>query len=286
MSRTGPRRKAVYPCRMLIRIALPRLAASIAMLFAIAVLGIACGDDAGRTSAEPPSGVAAFDPARAEALAHAALPQLNDLPGGGWQAGATDLPVKDTSDLDKLMAGEPSCTALAQLSTVQLLFGGGPAAKGDAGRAEINFTREPAKGVLFQTTAQVDVEIKNSIAEADDTWTRTKQVFNATNAKQCLTKILPSYITQSDDSGRASAAFQPIEPTAKAPHGGSAIAFTLQLKIDGIVADGVMEMYLWPYSNAALSTFILGGRSELSKGIVTDILKAVDKRAAEAAQKK
>ena len=64
------------------------------------------------------------------------------------------------------------------------------------------------------------------------------------------------------------------------------IAFTLQLKIDGIVADGVMELYFWPFSNAALSTFFLGGRSELTNGLLTGAMKAVDTQTAAAAAKK
>jgi hypothetical protein len=227
-----------------------------------------------------------FDPAQADALAHQALPQQEDLPGSGWEVTAKDKfndEDEDDGSFEELIASYPSCSHLSGLAELGGLFGGDDSADQPAGRAQIEFERLGRRAQM-PSSVEVEIEIEKTVVEVEGGFGIIKEVIESEDTKRCLSDYLDEIVEQ--EASGLQASMKPIDPTSTAPHEGAAMAFEFDMRFAGITLDGIFEMYFWPYGNAGVTVVFGSSREDFSSDHVSETLKAVDRRIAATAGKK
>ncbi len=119
-----------------------------ALLLAFALAACGGGDDDGGASEALDI---FFAPDNADALAHATLPRVADLPGRGWEVAARDDFGDDDEDDDfnfeTFAASEPACSQLSALVNLGGILGSDDEEL-PAGRAQVEFENAPAGSIL------------------------------------------------------------------------------------------------------------------------------------------
>ena len=242
-----------------------------AVLCAFAFAACSGGDDGGASDAV----AIFFAPANADALAHAALPAVADLPGSGWEITAQDdFGEDDDDDLDfeTFAATEPACAQLSGLANLGGIFGGGEDDE-PAGRAQIEFENAMTESLL-PSSIEVEVEIEETVAEVEGAWTLVKDLMESDETEACMLAVFDTMfgeLAEQDIEVEVMAA----EASSDAPNNGATMAFDIHMDISGIELDMAMEIYFWPYGNAALTVSFLGTPDTLDADTTGPTLDAV-----------
>lgn len=221
-----------------------------------------------------------FDPARADELAHAALPAVDALPGAGWQVTATDeFGDGDGGDSGEeflaMAREEPACQQLTDLVGLGEVFDGGEADESVLGRAQVEFQR-PVGATTLPSNVEVEVEISETVADAQGGWNIARAFLQSDETGACLATLMGRAIEEEAD-GLFTVKLESMAPLAPAPQDGAAVAFRMEIELAGVLSiDAVMGVYMWPYSNAAIQVTILGAEDELDAEAFAAILEAVD----------
>jgi hypothetical protein len=244
---------------------------SIALSLLAATLVAACGGDD-----DDASSTAFFDPAEADAVAHAALPAAGDLPGSGWDiTGQDNFDAEDDSDFDELAAEEESCSHITDLVALGSLVGGDGDEDEFAGRARVEFERA-AGPESFPTAVEVEVEIMQTVADAQGGWSIARSILESDDTSDCIGALMTAAIAD-EAAGLLEITLEATDPPADAPSNGAVLSFSLLMEVPGILeVEAILAMYFWPYANANVQVLVIGSTDDLDGDAVAAIVHAVD----------
>ena len=240
------------------------------LAFALAACG---GDDDGGASQAVEI---FFAPENADALAHASLPAVADLPGAGWEVTAQDDfgdDDEDGFDFEAFAATEPSCSQLSALANVGGIFGSDEDEL-PAGRAQIEFENGQSEG-LIPNGIEVEVEIEETVSEVEGAWKLIKDLFESDETQACMLAVFNTSFSELAADGDIEVQVAAAEASSQAPNNGATMAFDIHMDISGIELDMAMEMYLWPYGNAKVSVSFMGAPEDLNGDVTGPTLDAV-----------
>ena len=244
------------------------------LCFALLAFVVACGgdNDGGTSDALD----IFFAPENADALAHASLPTAADLPGGGWEVtGQDDFGDDDADegfDFEAFAASEPACSQLTALVNVGGLFGSSDEEL-PAGRAQIEFESVTPESLL-PNSVEVEVEIEETAAEVQGAWNLVKDLFESDRTEACMLAVFNQVFGGLADED-LKVEVEAAQASSDAPNNGATMAFDLHLDITGIELDMAMEMYLWPYGNAKVTTTFIGTPDSVNGDLTGPALDAV-----------
>ncbi len=250
----------------------------VSFLASLALFAAACGgDDSIDTAAVNDI---FFAPENADALAHAALPGVDDLPTDVWIVSATDdfgdEDEEDDFDFEAFMANEPACDGLNAIADLGGIFGGGDDEDElPAGRAQIEF--EDARTVAQVTpTIEVEIEIEETVSEVEGSWGLVKGVFESDGFEGCMLAAFDVAMGGFAPPGSGVEITTAIgEATTSTPNNGTSMAFGINMVLLDQELDMAMEMHMWPYGNAAVTVSFLGTPETVGVGITEPTLDAV-----------
>jgi hypothetical protein len=182
-----------------------------------------------------------LDPARADELAHRALPGPNDLPGGGWQI----------TKQDDFSHDPPPDTKACNNSAQQIDRLADQVDVGLAGRAEIELTKDD---LSIETT----VEVYNDAKPLADGFSQIAVIFKGDNLVQCFVDSLKSAMGAGDDLS-----VKATEPLATLPSGAAGRGFDIVLPSQNLALH--TEQYHWLYGNTAVTLQLTGLPSDVTK---------------------
>ena len=222
--------------------------AALAALGAAAILVAACGDDDSGGGDK-----ITLDPAKADALAHAAILSDTDLPGKGWEATKTD----EFSD-DETIGDTAACKSIEAKLTKQKAAN--RAAR--AGRAEKEYTRSNGEADL-DTSVEVEVNVFKDTATPAQALNAFRDALASGDFGKCLEDLFKEGAGGPTAQGVSITVKQGKARTA-APAGGAAQAYDFAIAVPGFKADMHYESYLWRYGNAGTTVTISGPATALT----------------------
>lgn len=245
---------------------------------------IACGDDDSRLRTEQ----VAFPADRADYLAHAALPRVEELPGTGWEVATRDKFSSNSGNDDDaetraFLENDPSCKALNELST---FYGNAEDHTSRTARAAVSFQR-PGRGLIATPSGvEVQLEIDQTAEELQEAWKIAKPLFDSGDWQRCMLKAV-EHATNAASATSASKllSFEAGQASATAPRGGFAVAFDFSIQASILKVSASMEFYFWVYSNAQVTVIFNGGHNDLMPEEITATLGAVDNAVSTAKQR-
>jgi hypothetical protein len=227
-----------------------------------------------------------FAPDKADASAHAALPDVADLPGEGWTVVARDDfsegDDEDDLDFEAFAAGEPSCAAMNNLAEFASVFGDDEDDP-PAGHAQIEFERS-LDDTFVPSSIEVDVEIQSSVADVEGVWQLVKGILESGDMQNCFIALFNDQFKDLTEESGFKIEVTSTQATSTPPRGGSSMAFNINMELDDFVADIEMQMYLWPYGNAGVTLMFLGDAKMLDQALTDEVVKTVDGKLEAAAQ--
>jgi hypothetical protein len=252
------------------------------MLAALAfALLAACGGDDDDDVDDAPR----FDPDRADELAHAALVGTADLPGAGWDVTAEDA-FDDSEDDDEFLEfaeQEESCQHIADLAALGGVMGDDDAEELPLARAKVEFQRN-AGPLDMPSSVEVEIEIEETVGDIQGGWGIISSILGADETRECFAALMSAVMVEESD-GLFEVSLESIDPPAEAPGNGVALAFRMEIEINGLATlEAVMGLYMWPYSNAGVQVMILGSEDDLEADDFAAILDSVDKTVRAAAE--
>ncbi len=221
------------------------------------LVSVACGDDDSTSG----SSSNAFDPAKADPLAHGVLPTEKDLPGSGWTVSKTDK-----FDDSSASANTAACKDIDAKKAAAK-------AKSDpnrSGRAEKEYTQD-GKGPL-PTTVEFEVNVFKDSATPADSLKAFQDAVKSSNFETCLKDT----IADSGGSG-VKIDIKSATPSTSAPNSGVAAAYDFTITVQGQAFNLRYETYVWQYSNTGNTVTIGGGKDDVTAALVKG---AVDKTVA------
>jgi hypothetical protein len=256
--------------------------------FAVAAVAVA-GCLGGGGGSDPADDINAaldvfFPPEHADALAHAAMPGPEDLPGPGWEVVARDEFDGDEEDdaFDRAAENEPACAPLRELEALGGIFGDDDADDPPVGRAQIEFANARSRGVI-PSGVEVSVEMARTVAEIQAGWAVMKGMLESGQLQDCMVAALNGGFGELA-AGRGSVEVSGRDVSARTPNEGAGMAVDLHMEVAGVDANLAFEMHFWRYGNAAVTVFIVGTPGEVNLGLTGPVLGAVtDKLEAAAA---
>ena len=242
-----------------------------AAIFIGAVVGVGCGGGkdspatATATASVPAAAPAAtatpsstpapasnkFDPAKADALAHASMLSVTDLPGGGWTV----------SKKDDFTESPPSTTAsCASVNTAQKTFQAALDAN-RAGRAEIELSKTAAAALLPASAEFLVYIYPDSKAAAAPLGAYRGMVDIAAFAK-CFEDEMASDASVTAKVTKASTA-------VSAPDNGVSAAFDVAITAGSVTITLRVETYAWQSSNAFVGVNLSGPKDVVTTDLAT-----------------
>ena len=229
-----------------------------ALMVTASLLAACSGNDRDSTGAD---GAQTFDPTNADGLAHAALLVATDLPGVGWHA--TD------DDTDEASRGLTACNELEAFRE--------DARNVVAGRATRVLARRGSNTGPFVYS---EVSIYQDSAKVNDLIKRYKAIDSGSGFLPCWEAQLKELF-----AGEGRVSIKRVQPTGKAPNGGSSVAVELELAAVGTL-NLRSEEYIWASGNAAISVTISAAKTNFSPDLVRAALLTARRAADEAAKSK
>lgn len=244
-----------------------------ALVIAIVSLAfVTCGDDdsAARTTR------IAFPPDRADHLAHAALPRVDELPGTGWEVTERDEFSDNSTDREEseaFLEAEPSCRAIAELPG---FFGKEEDDTPPVAQAQVQLSR-PGRGlVALPSSVEVGLEVAATAVEVQGTWGIVKTLFESDDWPRCFAKAVERQTAAAGTTGGVKISIEPKPPSATPPRDGVAFAVDVSMQASIIKINMSLEMYFWPYSNSQVTVMFSSAHEDLSADDIDRILKVVD----------
>jgi hypothetical protein len=246
------------------------------ILALVAMFAAACGGD-GDDIREQAAANLTIPADRADAVAHAALPAVADLPGSGWEViGQDEFGSGDNAFLE-FIQGNPECETLENLAALEDVFGGGEDDdETPAGRAQVEFEQQDPDGLL-PASVEVEVEIDQSSAGSRAEFSIVKALFESDDTSNCLISVLNSQFSETGPTG-LQIEISKAEGSAEAPQNGARMAFDVQMSFAGIELPLAMQLYFWPYGNANVQALFLGTKETLTADLVGGVLETVDEK--------
>jgi hypothetical protein len=221
--------------------------------------------------------------ADADRVAHAALPEAADLPGGAgdWLVTADDDFGSSDGTFLEFIEGNSECETLQNLATLESVFGGDDDDDEPVGQAQREFeNQDPA--ALLPTSLEVKIEVDESAGGSQAAFALVKDLFESDETSNCLISVLNNQFTETGPPG-VTFEVKKGSGSASAPQNGARMAFDIEMSVSGIELSMAMRMYFWPYENAQVQVLFLGTNETLTDSFVGDVLKTVDNKVKAAA---
>jgi len=237
---------------------------------------VACGGD-GDGGVGP--GEALFDPADADAAAHAALPSPADMPGDGWEVTARDdFGDDDIDDFDACFEEEEACNELAGLRELGGIFSGDADDEDSwVGRAQVELSRALDDDEL-PGSVDVEIEVYETVTETRSGWSIARGLIESGEFGECMEAVISQGFEDDPEVEGIDLELRVRDRAtlAESPHGGAAFGMEMEVSFAGIAFDAIQEIHWWPYSNAQVAVVISGPRDTTPREYVEDILERVD----------
>ncbi len=228
---------------------------TMAVLAVLGVVAAACG---GGGDDGP-----AYEPAKADAIAHAALLSPVDLPGSGWVIASRDQ-FPDSERLDAAVDSAACTSAEAKSKAAK-----DAAAADRAGRARLELTLAAKGSVQISTTIDHTVSIQNT-EEATD---RAMEAFRALAASDDMGKCLGEVVSKGLGSAPGSkVTATTVKAAGSVPNGGAASAFDIAITIQNQTLEMRVESYVWQDGNAGVTVAITGQKDQVTADVVKKAL--------------
>jgi hypothetical protein len=227
-----------------------------------AAVVVACGGD------DDGSAAPRFDPADADAIAHAAMLTAKDLPGTGW----VELEV-DSFDDSEIPAETAACRAIEGARTAVRES----VEAGRAGRAQVSLGREGDDG--FATEAESRVNIFRNADVPARAFAAAEKAYSAKNVTDCFRDAVVAGVDPSITVEAKSAT-----PLATVPKGGLARAVLITLSDEDEDLELRFEVYIWRDSNAGVTVSLNGTVEGLTREVARAAVRGVDEKLAVLAQ--
>jgi len=210
----------------------------------------------------------AFDPKKADALAHTALITTDELPGNGWSVTATD----DFQDDEKLSdsADTSACKAVDAKSTESDRV----SMKDREGRAKVSLEQEAGASDVFPVTVDESISIFSSSSAPDAAMKIFREVVSGRDFRTCISDAMKASV--GSDSG-VEVKLVDAKASQPAPEGGLATAFRIDISAGSEKASMQLEFYIWRYENAGVSLQFSGAPEKLDAKLVGGALDAATK---------
>ncbi len=227
-------------------------------LAALAVFGVACGED---------DGGATFDVKKADGIAHTAVLTAGDLPGKGWAV--TDEDVFDESELPDTKSCQPITNARAKAK--ELTDGK------KAGEAQRELGR---KGSESNLSVDTEVVIFDTAKTVGLSFAQAKKAYDGNGFVECFKDTLggddaPKGVTFKTTLGKAG---------TTAPNGGIAKAADVNISDGKTTLDLHTETYIWTYGNAGLQVTISGDKADVTPELAKAVVSALQVKAEKLAE--
>ncbi len=219
----------------------------------------ACGGDDGGEANE----ANLFDPARADAVSHAALLTTQDLPGTGWTVAG-----EDTFDDDNQ---PPADTAACRTIAAKRAATRENSDPDRSGRAQREFAAE--RGEVFPITVDVQVNIFVSTEAPKATLAAGKSYFGGNDFQQCFEDLLTTSVGTGVDVRS-----DPATASSPVPEDGIATAIDVVIRAASEEATLRLETYVWRSANAGMTLTITGPRELITKELTGPLLAKVRER--------
>lgn len=221
---------------------------ALAALAAGALVLVACGGDDNGGGGDKIT----LDPAKADALAHAAILSDKDLPGKGWEVTKTD----EFSDDEEIGDTAPCNNIEAKLNKQKAANNAGR-----AGRAEKEYTRPNGEADL-DTSVEVEVNVFKDTKTPAQAFNAFKDALKSGDFGKCLEDLFKEGAGGPDAQG-VTITVKEGKPRTAAPAGGAAQAYDFAIAVPGFKADMHYESYLWRYGNVGTTVTISGPAAAL-----------------------
>jgi len=234
-----------------------RLAAMAVVAAGVAAV-VACGG----------SGNPAFDPKKADALAHTALITTDELPGKGWAVTATD----DFADDEKL-------SATADTSACKAVDGKTPemdrlSTKNREGRAKVSLEQEAGAEDVFPVSIDESISIFSSNSAPSEAMKIFREVVSGRDFRTCMSDMMKAAV--GSGSG-VEVKLSDAKASRPAPEGGLATAFRIDISAQDEKASMQFEIYIWQFENAGISLQFTGPADKVDAKLVASVLDAATK---------
>ncbi len=241
-----------------------------------AVVGVGCGGDSDAKTtptaatstpteaakATPASAGNKFDPARADAIAHASMVSAKDLPGGGWAVSKKD---------DFTPTTDSTAASCAPMNVAQKAFQTALDAN-RAGRAEVELSQTAATALL-PSSADFLVYIYQDTKAAAAPLAAYRSMIDAATFMKCLEDEMGS-------DASMTAKVTKVSPAASVPDNGVATAFEAAITASSVTFTIRVESYAWQTSNAFVGVNLSGPKdvltADLSKTAVNKLQAALE----------
>jgi hypothetical protein len=220
-----------------------------------------------------------FPPDDADALAHAALPQVSDLPGTGWDVTARDEFDNDSEEdeFDRALANEPACTELNAFESLEGVFDSGGGGDLPAGRAQIEFI-DARSASPIPRSVEVSVEIERTVSEGEGALGVVKDLLESEEMQACLLAAFNAGFAEFGRARDAQITVMPRQLSAEVPNDGATIAYDIDLAVASVQLDLAMEVYVWALANATTTVVVLGPPDAVNNELIAPVLASVDAR--------
>ena len=258
-----------------------RKTTSILAIAALTAGAVACtaGSPPARPGATPTPGTRPvfFAPEHADDLAHAAMLDVDALPGDGWQAVAQDsFGGEDAQALATIFEQQSACDGLDVLRPLSSLFGGVTGADAPPiGQARVEFTQFTGR-TLVPTSVETDVTIEETAGDVEATQSQIRQAIESDQAQGCLLAVLGAGSEPEDGSGDR-IDFKPRDASAVAPNGGVTMAYDVHMDVEGVGVDMALELYVWSRGNARVSALFAGEPNQIDAAFTGSVLRSFDR---------
>jgi hypothetical protein len=250
-----------------------------ALVAFVAICALACGGDSGSS--------VVVSPDNADHVAHAALPNLEDLSGPSWQITAQDnfgtgnegsvtTGTGVGGGFVKMIQDTPECQTLGNLVMLESAFGGSPPeAEQPLGRAQVQFGQKNQSAVL-PSTINVEVDVTKPDSTADEEFTLIKDLFESEDTSNCLVSVLNAAFSQA--GGKAlQISIEKGTGTVDTPENGAKMAFDINLSAATANLQIALQLYSWPYGNTMAKALFLGPKQSLTQDLIRNVLDATNR---------
>ena len=214
------------------------------------------------------SGSPAFDPKKADALAHTALITTDELPGKGWYVTATDdfeedQKLSDTANTSACKAVDGKTPEMDRVST-----------KNREGRAKVTLEQEAGADDIFPISIDESISIFSSNSAPSEAMKLFREVVSGRDFRTCMSDMMKAAV--GSDSG-VEVKLVDAKASRPAPEGGLATAFRIDISAQGEKASMQFEIYIWRFENAGVSLQFTGPSDKVDAKLVGAVLDAATK---------
>ncbi|MFQ5382367.1 MAG: hypothetical protein ACE5EF_12220 [Dehalococcoidia bacterium] len=213
-----------------------------------------------------------FDPARGDDLAHAALPDVEDIPGDDWSLVAID--EFDEGD-SQLPADTTNCRRMLQMSDAV----DESSDRHRTGRAKIEVARAGSNDI--DTEIEVHVSVFEDTDTPRDALETFRRYFKSSALRGCFEDLLKESVREFPGLEVDS---QVVASASEVVSDAEGAAFVVKVEGDGVSIGFRMELYAWRTGNAGISVEIAGAEGDISREDVEALLTALQLGVKEAAR--